>query len=170
MSARYGRNKRRKHLNEIALLKAELHLAITGGYQPATGKHRSLDKLVAGYLEVDVRETEDERSIRREATIRLIPTSPDELKAMLYHSAYSGYVEWRGIVWAIMMPHIAEFDVHYYGSEIVTIELRAIGARDSNRKPVCYPANTNITRQYDFIRHRRNDLDSYGHRPSPGRA
>jgi hypothetical protein len=98
---RYGRNQKRKLGAEIARLEQALHLAITGGFSPAKGRHQSLDEFVEVYLEVDVREIEDAFTIRREASIRFVPVGRSEYKTMIYTSAYSGLIEWRGIVWQI---------------------------------------------------------------------
>lgn len=152
MSKRFGRNQKRQARDEIARLRRELDLAITGGFAPARGRYQSLDDFVEAYLEVDVREIEDTYTIRREASIRFVPIGRSEYKTMIYASAYSGLVEWRGVVWQIMMPHRVEISEVFYDAEVVEFDLRAIGDRDSARKPLCYPENATITRHRQFTR------------------
>lgn len=139
MSKHYGRNQRRRHREEIARLEQELRLAITGGFAPATGRHQNLDEFVTTFISVDLREIEDAFTIRREATIRFVPEGKSEYKTLVYASAYSGLVEWRGIVWQIVMPHRVEATESFYDAEVVEFDLRAIGHRDSARKPFCFP-------------------------------
>lgn len=134
MSKRFGRNQKRKARNEIARLSRELDLAITGGFARATGRWPALDPLIGIPIFVETLDAEDGFSISRTTKLRFLLTDYSEKKGVLYHMAYSGAVEWRGVVWRVAKFQPTSSDT-FMQDQIIELELEAIGDRDE-RRPV----------------------------------
>jgi hypothetical protein len=135
MAKRYGRNQKRHHREEIEALKASLHLAITGGFAPATGHPDAfqLDKAIGVPISVEIKDMEDGFTIRREATLTFAPHNRCEVKKAMIHMSYSGLVEWRGILWQAAPKWQVDPGRAFFDMGVMEIELRAIETRDSRR-------------------------------------
>ena len=135
-------------------LKADLHLAITGGFAPATGRKAAirLDEMIGVPIAVEIRDFEDGFAIRREAMIRFSPHTRSEVKKALYHLAYSGLVEWRGILWQLAPGYQCDPQESYFDMAVMEIELRAIGTHDSRRKLTTRPGLKVIGGHRDIYR------------------
>lgn len=150
MSKRYGRNQKRRHIHEIERLERALDRAITGGFARARPGDLTLDELVDYFVSIDINDREDGFTIQRTAEVRFAPASRDAVKKIVYHTAYSGFLAWRGIRWIVRMPHLVDPAGAFYDIEVLGFELQALGDRD-DRRPIAKPHMPTI----DIKRHRR---------------
>jgi hypothetical protein len=109
MSARFGRNQKRRLKAEIASLRSDitiksaaLQYATSFIYEPATGKWQSLTSF--GYVVEQV--ITDEQSYRQcsRRAIVILKVSAEQMKRFEYLISYRGYVEWEGVVWEVREP------------------------------------------------------------------
>jgi len=144
LSKRYGRNQKRRDREEIARLRKELDLAITGGFARARPGDMALEDFIGTPISIDINDSEDGFTITRKAVIRALPASRTGTKSLCYHVAYSGFVAWRGIRWITRMPHLMDPAGAYYDAEVIEIELQALGDRD-DRQPIARPHFRTVT-------------------------
>jgi hypothetical protein len=154
VSSRYGRNKRRRHREEMKALlgryyDAEMKIAklVVGDWALADGRSMSLTDLVTAVGEFEISERHTARRIERVATVQVFI---DDTKfrslhqLMLERRGVAGTtVEWRGGLWWIE-DFSAEHENARFGRRVIRC------STDFEVKLIACPSRTPPTTQYLF--------------------